>query len=346
MGKCVEKLPHRTDKCNSANGLQVFLEDNGKYTGYCFACGTHVLDPYGDKPAGYKPHVAIKTQEQIQAELAEIGDCLTVDLPERKLRKESLEYFGVKIGLSETDGVTPETHYYPYRKNGELVAYKVRLIKDKRMWAIGSTKDVDLFGWQEAIQAGGKKLFITEGELDAVALFQIFKDHNKGTPYADFNPAIVSLSNGAGGAPKEITKFLPEIKKHFKEVILVFDMDIPGREAAEKVLKSFPEALVANLPAKDANDCLIEGRGKACYNACQFNAAKPKNTRLVRASSLHEKAKVAPAFGMSWPWNHITNATRGIRFGETIYIGAGQKQKSADQECPSPRELHPPYCEQ
>lgn len=329
-GRCIEKLPHHTEKCNSANGLQVFLEDDGKYTGYCFACGTHVLNPYGDKPEGYKPKVVLKTQEQIQEEIKEIGEYQTVDLPDRKLKKEYLEYFGVKIGVSEVDGVTPETHYYPYRKNGELVAYKVRLIEDKRMWAIGSMKEVDLFGWQQAVQAGGKKLFITEGECDAVALFQIFKEHNKGTQYAEFNPAIISLAHGSGSAQRDIVRFLPEIKKHFKEVILVFDMDAAGKDAAEKVVKSFPEAMVANLPSKDANDCLKEGRSKACYNACQFNAAKPKNTRLVLGSTLHEQAKEQPKFGMSWPWEHITNATRGIRFGETIYIGAGQKQGKSE----------------
>jgi twinkle protein len=33
---------------------------------------------------------------------------------------------------------------------------------------------------------------------------------------------------------------------------------------------------------------------------------------------------------VSWPWEHITKATRGIRLGETIYIGAGQKQGKSE----------------
>jgi len=33
---------------------------------------------------------------------------------------------------------------------------------------------------------------------------------------------------------------------------------------------------------------------------------------------------------VSWPWEHITTATRGIRLGETIYIGAGQKQGKSE----------------
>lgn len=330
MTKCVEKLPHRTDKCNSGNGLQVFMDDEGNYSGYCFACGTYVPNPYADKPKDYKPQSIFKSKEQIQAELEDIGDYPVVDLPERKLKKEYLEYFGVKIGVSEQDGVTPILHYYPYRKDGELRGYKVRLIEDKKMWAVGTTKDVNFFGWQEAIQAGGKKLFITEGELDAVALFQIFKEHNKGTVYAEHNPAIVSLVNGAGGAVKDVTNHLAEIRKHFKEIILVFDNDAAGKKAAEDVTKVVPDALVATLPAKDANDCLVQGRGKACYNATQFNAQKPKNTRLVSGNDLHESAKEPPKYGVSWPWRSVTEATRGIRLGETIYIGAGQKQGKSE----------------
>lgn len=326
MSKCVEKIKH---SCGSY-ALQVFQEDNGSYNGFCFSCGKFEPHPYSDKPPDYKPTSFLKTQEQIDAELFEIELYQTVALPERKLKKEYLEYFGVKIGVSETDGVTPISHYYPYDKNGERVAYKCRIIEGKKMWAVGSTKGADLFGWKQAIQAGGKKLFITEGELDAVALFQIMKEHNKGTQYAELNPAIVSLSNGAGGASKQLSNCLPEIRKHFKEVVLVFDMDEPGKQAVESVLKVIPDALVATLPEKDANACLIEGRSKACYNACQFNAQKPKNTRIISGNDLHDKARLPPTFGVSWPWRHITEATRGIRLGDTIYVGAGQKQGKSE----------------
>lgn len=326
MSKCVEKLPHRTDKCNSANGLQVFEKEGGGYDGFCFACGTYVPNPYHDHPKGYSPPKFTKSPEQIQQELREIDEYQTVDLKDRKLKKYALEYFGVKIGLSETDGTTPHSHYYPYHINNELIGYKCRLIENKKMWAVGSIKGADFFGWQQAILAGGKKLFVTEGELDAVALFQIMKDHNAGTQYSELNPAVVSLSNGAGGAAKQFAKMLPEIRKHFKEIVLVFDNDEPGKKATEDVLRICPEAKVATLPAKDANDCLIQGRSKAAYNACVFSAEKPKNTRLVLGLDLHEAAKEPPKYGVSWPWRHITEATRGIRLGETIYLGAGQKQ--------------------
>ena len=198
------------------------------------------------------------------------------------------------------------------------------------MWSVGDQKDVDLFGWNQAIKAGGKKLYITEGEVDAMSLYQIFKDHNKGGAYAHLDPAVVSLPHGAGSASRDLTKHLKSIREHFKEVVLVFDMDKAGKKAAEDVMLIIPDAVVAALPAKDVNDCLMEGRSKACYNAIQFNAKKPKNSRIVSGNDLHEQAKVAAVYGVSWPWRHVTEATRGIRLGETIYIGAGQKQGKSE----------------
>lgn len=326
MAKCVEKIKH---SCGSY-ALQVFQKDDGTYDGYCFACGKYEPNPYGDKPAGYKPNVILKSPEEIQKEIEEIGEYQTISIPSRKLKKEYLDYFGVKVGVSEEDGTTPHSVYFPYYQGRELIGYKARILDPKKMWAVGTTKGADLFGWDKAIATGAKKLFITEGEFDAIALFQIFKEQAKGTQYAEFNPAIVSLVNGAGSAKKDLPARLKELRQYFKEIILVFDMDEPGKKSAEDVVKSIPDVMVAALPCKDVNEGLIEGRSKAIHSACQFNAVRPKNTRLVSGDSLHEAGKEPPKFGMSWPWAHITRATRGVRFGETIYLGAGQKQGKSE----------------
>ena len=327
-GKCVEKLPH---SCGSRRGLQVFQKEDGSYDGFCFSCGTAVPDPYKDKPEGYKPAYNPKTDEEIQEEIDEVKEFQTVALKDRGLSKESLEHFGIKIGLSEVDGVTPTSHFYPYYKGDELKGFKCRVIEGKKFFSIGSVKDVDLFGWHQAVLSGGKKLFATEGEMDAVALYQIFRAVNKGTKYESNIPAIVSLAHGSGSAVKELLKHREMIFMHFKEIVLVFDQDKPGEEAVEAVLKVFPEGVsVAHLPRKDANQCLLEGVSKAAYNAVAFNSVKPKNTRLVLADSLFEEAKIAPTIGAPWPWEVVTKKTRGIRLGETIYIGAAQKMGKSE----------------
>lgn len=327
MSKCVEKIAH---SCGSRNGLQVYLQGNGTYDGFCFACGKHEPNPYKDRPEGYKPQIVFKSPEDVQEELREIGTYQTVDLPERKLKKYALEYFGVKIGLSEEDGVTPVSHYYPYSNpNKELIGYKGRIIDGKKMFAVGSIKGATFFGWDKAVLTGAKKLFITEGELDAVALYQIIKE-NTGAAWKHLEPAIVSLSNGSGGAAKQITQMLPEIRKHFQEVILAFDMDEPGRKAVENVQKILPEALVAELPSKDANQCLLDGRAKACHAACVFKANKPKNTRIVLAEQVVEDARKEAEWGFSYPYKKLTDLTRGQRFGETVYWGAGVKMGKSE----------------
>lgn len=323
----VERLPH---SCGSKRGLNIFANPDGTYSGFCFACSTYVPDPYKDKPDGYKPPAGFKkSAEEIEAEIRAINKFQTLALPDRKLKKETLDHFNVRCAVSEENGEDITAHYYPYTNDGELVAYKVRIVKDKKFWSVGSVKNVDLFGWEQAIASGSKRLYITEGEIDAMSLYQIIKESQKGE-YADYGIAVCSLANGASSAVKELTKNIKAIRDHFREIVLVFDSDKPGKDASEEVLRIVPEALVATLPGKDVNECLLEGRSKAVMAACVFNAKKPKNTRLVAAEELFEAAKKAPEFGVSWPWKHLTKITRGIRLGETIYIGAGQKQGKSE----------------
>ena len=328
MSECVEKMPH---ECGSRQGLQVFEKEDGTYDGYCFNCRTYVHDPYKDKPVGYIPPPSFsKTPEQVKEELTEIAEFPTVDLPERKLKKEYLDYFEIKIGLSESDGVTPASHHYPYRQQGVITAYKNRIIENKNMWSTGDQKDVDLFGWDQAASSGAKRLIITEGELDAVALFQVLKDSNKGGAYADYNPAVVSLPHGAASAGKDIARLATKIRATFKEVVLAFDGDEAGSKAQDDVMRICPDFLAAHLPSKDANAALMEGRSKALKAAVMFQAAKPKNTRLVYGSSLREAARQEAEWGLSYPWPGLTELTRGLRFGETIYVGAGVKMGKSE----------------
>ncbi|MEB3269979.1 MAG: DnaB-like helicase C-terminal domain-containing protein, partial [Leptolyngbya sp.] len=122
-----------------------------------------------------------------------------------------------------------------------------------------------------------------------------------------------------------------EINKHFREVVLCFDQDEPGEKAVREALLVLPHAEVANLPCKDAQECLASGRSKAAFNAVTFNVQKAKNTKLVFADSLHDEARKEPSWGdLTWPWDKLNQTTRGIRYGETIYIGAGVKMGKSE----------------
>jgi twinkle protein len=328
MGACIDKI--HCDNCGSKT-LQVFLRDDDDVDGFCFSCSSYVRHPYGtDKPAGWRPEVKIKSQDEIFEEIKEINDYQTVTLHDRRLNAATLAEYGIKIGLSQADAVTPVSHHYPYKVDGVLQAYKNRIIENKQMWSVGEMKGVDLFGWDVAMATGAKRLYITEGELDACALWQMIMRQQKGTQYADRTPAVVSLTRGCSNAANDITNQIEKIRRNFKEVVLVFDQDEPGKAAEEEVLKIAPDFMTVDLPEKDANACLLAGKTKACVDACMWKATVPKNTRLVFGEDLHEDAKVPAEYGVSWPWKGMTDMTRGIRTGETIYIGAAQKMGKSE----------------
>ena len=331
MSKCIKKIKH--EECGGG-GLQVFADEEGNIDGFCFSCDKFVPHPLGE---GVKakdiPQPKEKTKEEIKAEIAEVSGYVTVDLPTRKLRKAALDDFGVKIALSEQDGKTPTLSYWPYRQGGKITGYKVKTIglKKKKTWSIGSLKEVDLFGWKEALKFGGKKLIITEGEEDAVAMKSIV-DRFTDSRYNDIKPAVVSLPFGVTSVKSHWPRYVKQIRDAgFKDVVLCFDNDKYGEEAISQALKLLPEAKSVHLPAKDANACIIEGKSKRAFSAVTFNAEKPKNTRVILADDLFEAASEPAKYGeLTYPYPTLNEITRGIRYGETIYIGAGAKMGKSE----------------
>lgn len=331
MSRCLMKMPH---SCGTSDGLQVFAKDKGGIDGYCFSCGTYIPDPLGagatekdipdDKRLG-------KSSEEVQQAIIDISNYPVTDLPSRKIRKTVLEQYGVKVSVSEKDGKTPYATYFPYTKDGELVGYKCRILDPKKMWTIGTTKEVDFFGWEQAIKSGARRLIITEGEFDAIAAYRILELRTK-DEFKDNRPAIVSLINGSSSAKNDVSRLMPKIKKYFKEVSICFDNDAAGEKAKNEVCKLFPEITVITLPCKDANQCLMDGAEttKAAFAAMTFRAVKANNIRLLKGSQLKEAARTPPVMGLSWPWEKLTKLTRGIRRGETYYFGAGVKMGKSE----------------
>jgi len=323
MGNCLDKLPH---SCGSHGGLQVFEKEDGTVDGYCFSCDTFVANPYGDvKLAKDLPKRKLgKTQEEIEQQFKDIEECGVCDLEKRRLRGDSLAQYGIKVGVDTKDGKTPKTVYFPFTSDGKIAKYKIKLLDRKVMWSVGSSKDLDLFGWEQAKASGARRLIITEGEWDSPALTRIFEIHTK-AEYKDNIPAVCSLINGSGTAGKDLARLAPKIRRHFQDISFCFDDDDAGKLAVEAAMKVFPEATNITLPSKDANACIIDGTTRGAFSAAQFRAEKPKNSSLVLADTLFEEAKVPAEYGVSWPWAVMTEKTRGIRTGETIYIAAGEK---------------------
>ena len=315
----IEKLPH---SCGTTRGLQVFLEDDGRYTGYCFSCHTHVKDPYAEKEQGYTPpKPSTKSPEQVKKELNAIQGFPCEALPDVGLKKWTLEYYNVRLGYDQETASTVHAEYYPYEQNGELKAYQVR-IRPKKFFSIGDFDNCEPFGWRQACTAGGYKLFITEGQKDAMTLFQVLSEKGK----FENPPAVISLPNGTKSVDK-MSKCFSTFSK-WKEVVLVFDNDEPGKAAVDRFCTMYPEAKVVTLPLKDANEMLLAGRSKELFDSVMFQAKTKLSDKLVRSSDVWEQARKRPEEGFSWPWPSLTALTRGIRRGEGYYLGAGVKMGS------------------
>lgn len=321
MGQQIDQLPH---VCGTKHGLKVFAQEDGSVDGFCFACRRKVDDPYGDqRKVADIPVVKKKTEEDIARSLQEIATYKTVAVNDRRLRAATLDYFEAKTSLSEVDGATPTAIFWPVTVDGALTGYHVKTLGDhKFVYNVGNTKGGDLIGWTQAKTSGGWKLIITEGPEDMASVHRIYEMYEKDEKYL---PAVVSLPRGASSAKAVISKQLQQIKSIFKEVVLCFDDDVAGQKAVQDVMQILPTAKTVTLPYKDANECLMQGAAKAAYERLSFRAAVPKNTRLVYGSTLHEKARETATFGqLSWPFPKLNEVTRGIRYGETGYIGAGR----------------------
>ncbi len=108
--------------------------------------------------------------------------------------------------LSQTTG-------YPYTDDsGREIAYKVRVVPDKLFRSQGNIKDALLFG-QSMWNKGGKYVTIVEGELDALAAYQMM-----GSKYP-----VVSIKNGAQSAVKDCQAQYEWLEKGVMQLWIAYD---------------------------------------------------------------------------------------------------------------------------
>lgn len=231
-------------------------------------------------------------------------------LAKRGITEETCRKFGYKVG-TYSDG--RPVQIAPYQTtDGEVVAQKIRFA-NKDFKFLGETKKAGLFG-QHLWRDGGKMVVITEGEIDALSVSQL--QSNKWP--------VVSIPNGAQGAAKSVAGALEWLNK-FEKVVIMFDGDKPGREAAKEVAGILPpgKAFIATIDGfKDANEALVAGQGGRVIDA-MWNAKAFRPDGIVDVAAVEERALSAVAFsGLSWPWKSLDRLTYGRRRGE-LYGWAG-----------------------
>lgn len=199
--------------------------------------------------------------------IEEIDSYAPADLSSRGINKEAVERYGVRQPVRPENGL-PDKQAIFYPAGVGIGWKKKNSLKKSNMEIVGEYKG--LFG-QSVYPSGGKFLVITEGEEDALALWQALKA--KGKDYS-----VVSLPNGAscgGVEKKEVWDYVTS----FQGVLLVFDNDEQGRDAVEKFADIYATQVkikVAQLPddCSDANDCVLQGKQdqllRACFQAREY----------------------------------------------------------------------------
>lgn len=283
--------------CGSSDNLARYSDGHG----YCFGCKHY--EPSPSDGAG-----AFSRKERSVLDLITHGDYR--DLPTRALTEDTLRKFGYRIA---ENGVGEVVHVAPYRdRDGEIVAQKVRA-KNKRFSWTGEAKRVhQLFG-QHLWGAGGRRVIVTEGEIDCLTVSQV-QDHKW---------PVVSVANGAGDT-QTVLRALQWLES-YDEVIFMFDADDPGRDGARAcaALLSPGKAKIAALPeGEDPNSLLVAGNRQAIITAI-FEAHPYRPDSLRPLSDLIAAAARKPEWGFSLPFAPLHQWSYGPRPGQVWVGGAG-----------------------
>ena len=312
-------------ECGSSDANQVFVHEDGGEDSYCFACQSS--QPLNNN----RGRVGKVMQDKQHTEAQKLSQIAS--LPQagfRGIHKGVIQLFGVRIAYSESDNTVITDHYYPYVKDGVVSGYNNRKVLAKGFYTVGDRKgSIELFGQALAKKNGSKRLYITEGECDAMALYQVIVD-NTPDKYKQFKPCVVSLTKGSQGGLKDLINNRAFLD-NYQEVVLVLDNDTAGLKAKKDILKTFHNFKTADLPLKDANDMLEAGRGKELYQAVMWDSKVVRQGEVVEVTDeLVTQALARPVMGLSTPWPSLDKLTYGIRPSTIVILGAAPKQGKSE----------------
>ena len=310
-----DKLKQPCPLCNSSDAVGVNEDGSAK----CFSCGEFMPN--------YEQACNGKTMTQSQATQTKQPDNVAegnfIALTDRKISQATAQKFGVKA-VQDLKGQVIK-HFYPYYNGHELSATKCRNSFSKDFFVSGSYNETGLFGQQ--LFKSGKYVTITEGECDAMAAYELL-----GSKWA-----VVSIKRGAQGAVRDIKESL-EFFDDFENVIVAFDNDKAGKDAAVKVARLFKpgKARILTLPNgfKDPNDMLRDNRHKdfveAWWASKVYTPSGVINVTEQR-EKFHNREKKQ---SIPYPYEGLNKKLYGLRQGELVTLtgGTGLGKSSVTRE--------------
>lgn len=278
------------EACGSSDAKTYYA--NGQT--HCFSCNLHTFPANGASEVDKVTYL----------------DRLSVpDLPKRKINSKTCAKFDYFLSKTHGNKVVQVANYYD-PSTLAIVGQKVRY-PDKTFMTIGKISN---FFYGQHLFRGGRKLVITEGEIDCLTVSQV----------NDNEYPVVSLPCGAQSAKRVFQQNLSWLEC-FDEVILMFDMDEQGRKAVADVQQLLPNIKVATLPMKDANECLVNGRANDIKRAI-WDAQPYKPDGIINGNELKERIlnEDANTVAFNYPWNiPLNDMTKGLRKGEMVVLTAG-----------------------
>tara|TARA_R110001632_G_scaffold141927_1_gene257912 strand:- start:5827 stop:7482 length:1656 start_codon:yes stop_codon:yes gene_type:complete len=309
MGKALEEhIACPQPGCGSSDGYCTYQEDDGSVVGHCYACSqSHRVSGNGEYIPKEKPMTESTPREMLMAPISVIAD--------RRLSEKTARKYD--IGTTTVEGKEYRTFGY-YDQDGKKRMSKVRgpnkcfsPREDSRCGPTGDTKAPLLFGIQSFKPRSNTSITITEGEYDAASYFQM-------TGF----PAVSVRSSGQ--AVKDVRGNYEWLAK-WKEVVICFDNDPPGKKAAREIANMFPgKCRVMHMSEfKDANEYLMKNAASK-FEAEWYDAQAPKIDGLITGvQAIMKLALQKPQKGISTIWSGLTYVLRGIRLQEVLTFGGG-----------------------
>lgn len=279
------------------NNRIIYVDESG----YCFRCDVYF------KPANQRPNNLMKLVKPKSKMISGIYD----ELKDRLITIDTCKFFKYQVTIEEEN----RKHIANYFDSiGNTKRQKIRT-QDKQFYNLGDTTYMGFFGKNLWKPNDNTYVVITEGEIDAMTIAQVF-----GCKYP-----VVSIPDGANSVKRAIAANL-EWLLEFKYIVLAFDNDDAGRKATEDALQELSEKMVhvVNWPEgiKDANQLLTEGR-KSEIKRCVSSASPVIPEFLVDLGKIAKDSLRPKKIGYSWGIPTLDMLTYGIRPKELILVGAG-----------------------
>jgi len=275
--------------CGSSDALAVYTDGHT----FCFSCHTRKAGDGQQQTHHMQNNVTFKGSAQ--------------RLQKRNISEKTCEKY--KIYRDDT-----HLRFPYYDGSGRIQGFKTKT-KLKEFKYEGVSTDT-LFG-QHLFPSTGKRIVITEGELDAASCYEAMD----GWP-------MVSLPHGAAGAKKDLQKQIP-LLQGYEEIVLFFDNDEAGRRATEQAASILPlgKVKIARLEQyKDASDAL-QANDKDAIRRAIWDAKEYQPDGIVDGKSLLEAVTTpSPPCDHQYKWSGLQTKTHGIRYGELTTITAGTGQ--------------------